>query len=39
MMMMMNFCIPVSWYAIFAPAATPRDMVAQINADAKRAEA
>jgi tripartite-type tricarboxylate transporter receptor subunit TctC len=26
--MMMNFCIPVSWYAIFAPAGTPRDVVA-----------
>lgn len=34
---MMNFCIPVSWYAIFAPAGMPRDVVARINAEAKRA--
>jgi tripartite-type tricarboxylate transporter receptor subunit TctC len=33
--MMMNFCIPVLWYAIFAPAGTPRDVVARINPDAK----
>lgn len=37
LLMMMIFCIPVSWYAIFAPAGTPRDVVARINAEAKRA--
>jgi tripartite-type tricarboxylate transporter receptor subunit TctC len=36
-MMMMKFCIPVSWYAIFAPAGMSRDVVARINSDAKRA--
>jgi hypothetical protein len=35
--MMMNFCIPVSRYAIFAPAGTSRDAVARINVEAKRA--
>jgi hypothetical protein len=29
----MNFCIPVSWYAIFAPAGTLRDVVARIIAE------
>jgi len=33
----MNFCIPVSRCAIFAPAGTPRDVVARISAEAKRA--
>jgi tripartite-type tricarboxylate transporter receptor subunit TctC len=33
----MSFCIPVSWYAIFTPAGTPRDAAARINAEAKRA--
>jgi tripartite-type tricarboxylate transporter receptor subunit TctC len=28
---------PVSWYAIFAPAGSPRDVVARIDAEAKRA--
>jgi len=35
-LILMSFCIPVSWYAIFAPADTPRDAVARINAEAKR---
>jgi tripartite-type tricarboxylate transporter receptor subunit TctC len=35
--MMMNFCIPVFWYAILAPAGTPRDGVARINSEVKRA--
>jgi tripartite-type tricarboxylate transporter receptor subunit TctC len=33
----MNFCIPVSWYAIFAPVGTLRDVVARFIAEAKRA--
>ena len=37
LLMMMNFCIPVSWYAIFAPAGTPGDVMARIIAEAKRA--
>ncbi len=36
-LLLMNFCTPVSWYSIFAPAGTPRDGVARINAEAKRA--
>jgi len=37
LVMMMKFCIPVSWYAIFAPACTPGDVMARIIAEAKRA--
>jgi hypothetical protein len=36
LLLMMNCYIPVSWYAIFVPAGTPRDVVA-INTVAKRA--
>jgi tripartite-type tricarboxylate transporter receptor subunit TctC len=35
--MLKDSCIPVSWYAIFSPAGTPRYVVAQINAAAKHA--
>jgi hypothetical protein len=35
LLLMMIFCMPVSWYAIFAPARTPRDGAARINADVK----
>jgi hypothetical protein len=36
-LLMMNFCIPVSRYAIFAAAGIPRDMVARIVAEASHA--
>jgi hypothetical protein len=36
-LLMMNFCIPVSQYAIFASAGEPHDTVARIHAEAKRA--
>jgi len=33
--MLKDSCIPVSWYAIFAPAGTLNDVVAQSSAVAK----
>jgi hypothetical protein len=38
LLLMMNFCSPVSWYAIFAPTGTPRDVVTRINAETKRSQ-
>ena len=34
---LMNFCIPGSWYTIFAPADIFRDVLSRINAEMKRA--
>jgi len=34
---MMNYCFPVSWYAILAAAATPRYVMIRINTEARRA--
>lgn len=33
---MMNYCTPVSWYAILAAAATARYVMIRINTKAKR---
>jgi hypothetical protein len=32
--LLMNYCIPVSWYATFSPVSTPRNVAARINAEA-----
>jgi hypothetical protein len=37
-LIMIIFCTPVSWYAIYAFAGTPRGTVVRINAEAKRAQ-